>query len=248
MQQTKVFFGISSFALHLLAMVFMLCDHMWAASVVSLNWFCWLGRLAYPIFAFMIVEGYFHTHNFKKYAQRMFLWALISEIPFNLFYISSPVYPFHQNVLWTFLIGLFSIRLFEKIQKRGKLWLTLIGFAIIVVFSYFAGFLLMVDYFGYGILMIWVFYLFRGHKWWCYPAQLLCMFYINWEMIRGLSFPIMIGGREFMIVQQGIACLALLPIWLYDGRQGPYNKWIQLSLYAFYPIHMLILTIPRLFW
>jgi len=239
---------ISSFTLHILAMVFMLCDHMWAASAVTSDWFGWLGRLAYPIFAFMIVEGYFHTRNFKKYALRMFLWALISEIPFNLFYISSPIYPFHQNVMWTFLIGLFSIHLIEKARQKGKWWLSLIVFLTVALLAYLAGFLLMVDYFGYGILIILVFYVFRSRKWWCYPAQFICLFYINWEMISGMSFPVTIFGREIMIVQQGIACLALLPIWLYNGKQGPHNKWIQRCFYAFYPLHMLVLTIPRLFW
>ena len=248
MNDQKTFHGINSFTLHLLAMFLMLCDHLWACSFLPYDFFAWLGRIAYPIFAFMIIEGYFHTHNFKKYALRMLLWALISEIPFNLMSVSSPIYPFHQNVLWTFLIGLLAIRLIEKVRAKGKLLLTVLCFIAVTAVAYLLGFVLFVDYFGYGILMIMVFYLFRQRKWWCFVAQAVCLFYINWEMISGLSFPIEIFGREIYIVQQGIACLALIPIWFYNGKQGPHNKAVQYCFYAFYPVHMLLLSLPRLLW
>jgi len=248
MKEQKLFGGINSFTLHLLAMFLMLCDHMWACSILPYDLFAWLGRIAYPIFAFMIVEGYFHTHDFKKYVLRMLLWALISEIPFNLMYISSPIYPFHQNVLWTFLIGLLAIRLIEKVRTKRKPLLTGLCFIAVTAAAYLLGFVLFVDYFGYGILMILVFYLFRQRKWWCFATQAVCLFYINWEMISGLSFSVELFGREIYIVQQGIACLALIPIWLYNGKQGPHNKVIKYCFYAFYPLHMLLLCLPRLLW
>lgn len=227
-------------------MSLMLCDHLWACSVLSYDFLAWLGRIAYPIFAFLITEGYFHTKNFKKYILRIFLWALISEIPFNLMYISSPIYPFHQNVLWTFLIGLLAMYLIDQARKKGNFWFTAIVFCSVSVIAYLLGFVLFTDYFGYGILMILVFYLFRPGKWWSFPGQAICLLYINWEMIGGLSFPLEIFGRELQIVQQGIACLALIPIWLYNGKQGPYNKTIRIIYYAFYPVHMLLLCLPRL--
>lgn len=236
---------ITSFILHLLAMTLMLFDHLWACSILPQDIFSWLGRIAYPIFAFMVVEGYFHTSSYKKYIKRMFLWALIAEIPFNLMYSSSFIYPFHQNVLWTFLLGLLAIGLIEKIRTKKKPLLTCFVFLAIAVLTYLLGFMLFVDYFGYGILMIFVFYLFRSKKWWCYIAQALCLFYINWEMISGLSVPLEFFGHEIYFVQQGIACLALLPIWLYNGKQGPHNKMIQYSFYAFYPAHMLLLYLLR---
>lgn len=247
MQKTKSFPGINSFTLHIIAMVLMLIDHLWASSILSQDIFAWLGRIAYPIFAFMIVEGYFHTSSYKKYIGRMFLWALITEIPFNLMYVSSPIYPFHQNVLWTFLIGLLAIRLIESIRAKEKPILTILGFVVVAAVSYLLGFALFVDYFGYGVLMILVFYLFRSKKWWSMVAQAVCLFYINWEMISGMSFPVEIFGREIYIVQQGFACLALIPIWMYNGKQGPHNKVIQYCFYAFYPVHMLLLYVLRLF-
>ena len=70
-------FDISAAVLHILAMVLMLMDHLWATLLPAQDWLTCAGRVAFPIFAFMSVEGYFHTHNFKKYAQRMLLFAVL---------------------------------------------------------------------------------------------------------------------------------------------------------------------------
>lgn len=70
------------------------------------NWLDAVGRLAFPIFAFLTAEGFFHTRDFKKYLARMFLFALASELPFDLIAEGGWFYPFHQNVLFTFCIAL----------------------------------------------------------------------------------------------------------------------------------------------
>ena len=88
--------GIDSFTLHILAMLFMLCDHLWATLFPAQEWMTCVGRLAFPIFAFMIAEGCYYTSNVKKYMLRLFLFAIISEIPFNLIMGSSVFYPFHR--------------------------------------------------------------------------------------------------------------------------------------------------------
>lgn len=79
--------------LKLLAMALMLCDHLWATIVPGAMWLTNLGRLAFPIFAFQIAEGWTHTSDRKKYRRGMLLWALATEIPFNLMYgaaLSTP--------------------------------------------------------------------------------------------------------------------------------------------------------------
>ncbi len=232
---------LSSFGLHILAMVFMLCDHLWATVVPGQQWLTWIGRLAFPMFAFMIVEGYFYTSSFKKYVLRIFLFALIAEIPFNLMYVSSWIYPFHQNVMWTFLLALFCIRLLDKMKKKMPIWLAIIlGIPLVGVFMLSAQ-LLMMDYYGEGLLMVVVFYCFRGNKWYHRLLQFVALFYINWFAIKGMRLSVEVFGQTFMIPQQGMAVLALLPIWWYKGRQGLHNKAVQYMFYAFYPVHMLIL-------
>lgn len=233
--------GLTSFSLHLLAMGLMLCDHLWATLLPGQEWLTCIGRIAFPIFAFMIAEGYFHTSNPGRYLRRMLIFALLSEIPFNLIYGSSLIYPFHQNVLWTFLIALLSIRLIEKVKARGKWYLTAAAAAAVAGFDYIFGFIAMVDYLGAGILTVLVFYFFREKKWWCFLGQLVCLAVLNIEVLGGYYYSVTIAGFELQIVQQGFALLALLPIWLYNGRQGYHSKGFQYFCYAFYPVHLLVL-------
>lgn len=108
---------LSSFTLHVLAMILMLCDHLWATLLPGQEWLTCIGRIAFPIFAFMIAEGFYQTSNRKKYLKRMFIFALISEIPFNLIMSSGLINPFHQNVLFTFTLAILFMMLIEKIKN-----------------------------------------------------------------------------------------------------------------------------------
>ncbi len=244
---TKLFPELSSFALHIIAMLFMLCDHLWATVISGNDWLTCVGRLAFPIFAFMIVEGYFHTKSLKKYVFRLLIFAVIAEIPFNFMYIGSAVFPFHQNVIWTFLIGIGAIHLNESTCKKKKLWLTILTAAGTIVAGYLLGMIAFVDYNGAGVLTLLAFYFFRGRKWWCYLGQSMALIFINFELLSGLQYELSLFGSTFYFPQQGLAVLALVPIWLYKGRQGYHSKWFRYLCYAFYPAHMLILHLVRTF-
>ncbi len=233
--------GISSFALHIIAMVLMLCDHLWGTIVPGNDWLTLIGRIAYPIFAFMIVEGYFHTRSFKKYLLRLFLFALLSEIPFNLMHETSFFAPLNQNVLWTFILALLCMKLLDKIRAKMKLWFSIPLCALVILLFTLLGMFTFVDYMHYGIWMILVFYFFRGNKWYHYAGQLVGIGYINLFAMKGLVFPTEIFGHVFEIPQQGAAVLALILIWCYRGKRGYHNTVTKYAFYAFYPIHMLIL-------
>lgn len=172
------------------------------------------GRLTFPIFAFMAVEGYFHTHSFRKYALRLALFAVLSEVPFDLMYSGTWFYPVHQNVIWTLLLGLLGIHLMETARKKQKTWLYLLTALLVVLIGTVLGTLSMVDYYGTGVLTIFIFYFFRGRKWWCLTGQLLALYWVNVQLLGGLLYPVRIFGMEFEICQQGLALLAFLPIWL----------------------------------
>jgi len=175
----------------------------------------------------------------------MLLWALISEIPFNLMTGGGLINPFHQNVMFTFWLALVLLRPIERAVKRGGAMGGLVGLGWTLL-GFLIGTLTMVDYFGYGILMVILFYIARKT-----PAekllQLIAMYWINFRMMGGLVYPIELLGREWLIPQQGFAILALIPIWLYNGEQGPYNKTIRRMCYAFYPGHILILALIGMF-
>lgn len=240
---TKKINGLTSFTLHILAMLFMLCDHLWATLFPAAEWLSCIGRLAFPIFAFMIAEGYSHTSNVKKYVLRLLICAVITEVPFDLFYGGTVFYPFHQNVLWTFLIALLTIILIEKALKLKKRFLGWVLAAVTVLVSYAVATLAMVDYYGAGILTVLVFYFFRERKWQNFAAQFVCLAVINIGMLKGMYYTFTIAGHEFELAQQSLALFALIPIWLYNGERGYHSRWFKWFCYGFYPAHLIILYI-----
>lgn len=239
-------FETTSMSLHLMAMVFMLCDHLWATVVPGNDWLTCIGRLTFPIFSFLIVEGYFHTYSLRKYVKRLLIFAILSEIPFNLVMGSSLFYPIHQNVLWTFLLGLGLIHLNEKAKRNGKLVVSVLTAIGTIVLANVLGIILFVDYYNAGVLMILTFYFFRGRKWWNYIGQFLCMYYINVEMLSGYTYEFELFGLTHYFVRQGFALFALIPIWLYRGKEGYKNKVLQYVYYGFYPVHLLLLALIRM--
>ena len=221
MDKNKLRFETTSFSLHLMAMLFMLCDHLWGTVINGNDWLTCIGRLAFPIYAFMIVEGYFNTKNLKKYVLRLLVFAIISEIPFNIAMGSRLFYPIHQNVLWSFLIAIGLIHWNEKVKEK-KLWKRILVGATTIIIAYIGGIITFVDFYNAGLLMVLTFYFFRGQKWW-------------------RNF----GTIQF-ITRQGFALFALIPIWLYKGKQGYHSEVWKYIRYGFYPLHLLVLGLIKI--
>lgn len=236
----KKFKCLNALNLKIFAMFFMLCDHLWATLIPGNDWLTNIGRMAFPIFAFQIAEGYTHTHDFKKYLKRIFLFALISEIPFNLMYSGSFVFPFHQNVLFTFCIALLFLKFMDWGKNKGNL-----PFIITVILScflgYFTGMITMCDYFGFGILTVFLFYLFDDS---CigWAGRILGMIFINVFMMDGMTFNISLSGHTVSFPQQAFALFSLIFIWMYNKKPGNTSRTARYCCYAFYPVHMLILA------
>lgn len=236
MSEKSRFGGLSAAQLRLIAMGLMLLDHLWATVVPGNLWMTCLGRLAFPIFAFQIAEGYAHTSDLGRYKKRLLLWALLSELPFNLMF-GSWFYPFHQNVLFTFLLGLVAIEAVEK-GKREEAALKSWFFSIAVPFGCLAlaavGF---VDYSWMGVATVLGFHLLRGSK----LGQLALLIVLNQFCIEGQGFELL--GGAFFLQLQAFAVLALPLIWLYNGQKG---RGPNVG-YWFYPLHMLILGLAGQF-
>ena len=240
LMENNLKFETTSLSLHVMAMAFMLCDHLWGTIIPGNDWLTCIGRLTFPIFAFLIVEGYTHTSDLKKYVKRLAVFAILSEIPFNLAMGSRVFYPIHQNVLWSFLISIGLIYWNGKFINQ-KIWKRVFVCIATICIAYIVGPLMFVDYYHAGIFMVLTFYFFRGKKWWCYLGQFICMWYINFEILGGFGYEIDLFGTTQFVVRQGFAMLALIPIWLYKGKKGYQSKAFQYACYAFYPIHLLIL-------
>ena len=112
--------------------------------------------------------------------------------------------------------------------------------------AYLAGILTMADFYQAGVLTVLVFYFFRGRKWPNLVGQLIALAYINLEMLGGLVYEIPLWGETVVFHRQGFALLALIPIWLYRGKQGYHSKKWQYICYAFYPVHLLLLGVLRM--
>ena len=239
------FGGLTSNILRLIAVLLMVSDHIWATFMSFGDWMTYIGRMAFPIFAFQIAEGFVHTKNFKKYALRLLGFALISEVPFNYFYSSRLFNPYHQNVLFTLLLGLMAIKVIDNFKKNhtakdmafSVLWLLLITIGSVIGF---------VDYGFNGVLMVVLFYVCRNFPF-AWVLQLIGMVCINVIFFEGQVVPTEIFGNYVEIPIQGFAVFSLIPIWLYGGRKGISNKVLQYGFYAFYPVHMIILYLIKHF-
>ena len=133
--------------------------------------------------------------------------------------------------------------------KEKSVTIRMITAALSLALGFIAGIISFVDYNFGGIFMILVFYFFRERKWWNFLAQLVLMIYINVEVLSGFYYDVEIFGMNFEIVRQGFAVFALIPIWLYQGKQGFYNKTVKAVYYWFYPVHLLALwAIREIIW
>ena len=209
--------GLSTFDLKCIAVFSMLVDHIGAFLNPSELWMRYVGRLAFPIYCFLIVEGYFHTHDVRKYMGRLFLFALLSEIPYDLARYDTALYPDSQNVYFTLFFGLLCVYAFAELKH-----IFLTGGVLITV-GVLTYFVVKPDYDIGGIAMILCFYLFRSCPW----ERFLSVGAIN----------ICYEGDI-----QAAAILALIPVHLYNGKKGPSVKYF---FYAFYPVHLFALYLIR---
>lgn len=223
--------GISGSTLKLIAIVTMLIDHTAAVILERIDTgFVYqlmrsIGRLAFPIFCFLLVEGFLHTRSVKKYALRLAAFALISDIPFDLALAGKPFDFRNQNVYFTLLIGLLvmmglqyiNVKAVDKKSSFQKANIIFADFAVLSVGVVLAEFL-KTDYAGFGVLTIAVMYWLRRE--------------------RFLSMMVGCFTLTIMSINEFPAFLVLYPIWFYNGKRGLNLKYI---FYAFYPVHLLIL-------
>lgn len=229
--------GLDAASLRILAMGLMLVDHMGAVLFPDELWMRIAGRLAFPIFAFQIAEGYRHTQDVGKYALRLLLFAVATEIPFNLMVSGRVFYPEHQNVLFTLLLGLIAVCQVDLLRTEQTIRRTLFRYCILVL-TLLGGLLLMPDYGVLGILTVGVFYFTDGDTE-LRLAQTALLAAIHVYGYGGPTVSLFGGAAEFPL--QGFALLSLIPIWMYSGEKGVWGKWLKYGCYCFYPAHMLIL-------
>lgn len=224
--------GLDGGALKCIAAALMLTDHVGAILLPEVPVLRCVGRLAFPIFAFFIAEGYAHTRDFGRYFRRLAILAVVSEIPFNL--ENGAVFDLtRQNVLWTFCLALLTLRGLEALgRERGfGRWA---GCGLVLAAGFAAGELLRTDYGGWGVVTVALLYLCRDGKY-AKLWLLLAMAAVNGLGMGSLTMPVFGGEMPIQI----FAVAALPVIWLYNGQAGP--KGLRRAFYVFYPAHLLVL-------
>ena len=146
---------MSSFVIKIIAIITMFCDHFSDAILGKLSFLNIIGRIAFPLFCFQIVIGYKHTKNVNKYLLRLFIFSLISQIPFSLFTYVYLGQIDLLNVFFTLSLGLLAIYILDTVPKKYKILALLIDI-FIMIFAEFAK----TDYGWFGVCLILCFYLF----------------------------------------------------------------------------------------
>lgn len=213
--------GLNTFTLKIIAIVSMLVDHIGLVFFPEVMMFRIIGRISFPIFAYVLAEGIYYTKDITKYMLRLGIFALLSEIPYDLAVMGSVLEFSHQNVFFTLFFAVLMFWAYKKIEhqdlKTGAL-------VVIFLIGIFACQYLNTDYSDIGILLIFAFYMYRDKK----VGKLV----LAGALLLGLT-----GGLQLY------ALLALPLIALHNGEQG---TKIKSFFYLFYPAHLLILYIVHL--
>lgn len=205
-------FGINGFTLKCIAMVCMLIDHTGAVLFPQYRILRIIGRLAFPIYCFLLVEGAMHTSNIRKYELRLLLFALVSEVPFDLALFRQIQWS-HQNVFFTLFLGVVVLDFAKRYKNKIMIFFAAVAAILLAEFLH-------TDYSGSGIVFIVCYYLLYERR-----------------MFRHLMFAVE-NLLLYGICTQSYASLAAAPMMLYNGEKGPSLKYF---FYIFYPLHLFIL-------
>lgn len=231
-KQIKPYQILSGAQLKYIAFISMLIDHTNNALITPMlngkgallyisNMFSIIGRIAFPIFMFFLIEGFFKTRNRKKYLASLLIFGLISEIPFDMFVSRTFFEPNWNNMMFTLALCLGVIWLIDSL--RAKLKSTLLRFITslpILGISCFIAVELSLDYDYHAVLAAYIFYIFRQKP-----------------IIGAIIGYISIIKELWSILGFGLTLA-------YNGDRGRQYKWLN---YAFYPVHLLILGILRFY-
>lgn len=223
---------MSAFYLKIIALLCMAVDHIGFVFFPGSLALRVIGRLSFPIFAFMIAQGFKHTRDARKYLVRLAIFAVISEIPFDLVVAGKAYSAQTQNVLFTLLLGLVALMLYDWFQRKRRL-----PVAFLSVFAVcFLAQAIQASYGFSGVLFVFICYV-------CREKQVFVPWFILAVCCTAMT-AFAASGPQWALVQ--LASLAALPLLLrYNGERGRQLKFL---FYAAYPAHLLLLYLIRFYF
>lgn len=180
-----------------------------------------IGRIAFPIFAFLLVEGLKKTKNKKKYFFNLLIFALISEIPFDLAVSGKYIDFEQQNIFFTLLTNLTILYIIDKIKIKNVNIKILFELFIVTFFS-IVSFYFKFDYLFFAPWIIYTYYKFYGNK----------------------KILFLVSELSFFFEFDSLVHIGNILIYLYNGERGKQNKYF---FYLFYPIHIIIIYLIKIF-
>lgn len=218
--------------LKLVAIMAMVLDHIAYAFIEISNPYYFLlriiGRITAPIMFYSVAKGYCYTKNKFKYGERLFVFALISQIPYSLFMSGRFFLLDNYNVIFTLFLGFLCLISFEKINNKVLKLLSMIACATVSFWC---------DWGIFGVIVTFIFYLFRDNK---YKYIIYSLSYFAFLIINVFLYKNIIS----LIIGFGMF-LSLLFIYLDNGNKGKYN--LKYLFYVFYPLHLIVLYLINLF-
>jgi hypothetical protein len=223
---------MSSSQLKVLACFIMLIDHVGYVFFPKVLWLRVIGRLAFPLFAYFIAEGYKRTRDITDYLGRLILFALIAQLPFMYAFNTKSLY---LNVFFTLSMGLYAIYNYDK---NKRLYMVIITAAACQMLN--------TDYGAYGVLLVFVFN--KYHDDFKAMVKNVMLLTVIAQLVQAsityINTPAAYLSRSllFTLGIQPLCLFSLIFIKLYNGERGVKLKYL---FYAFYPVHLIVLGIIR---
>ena len=221
---------LNAFHLKIIAIIAMTINHLGQNFAPKFNPLWWeftyqfIGKLTFPIMAYLLIEGYIHTRRFKNYELRHALYAVISILPYHKVLNKTGSNYIFNNILFTLTIGLFMLKAIDKYPKYEK-YIVFIA-SLLTVAS---------DWNIFGILIIHSFYINKNFK------HLIII------TIAMTIAQIALTGQTISLATLGI--LMVIPLLkLYNGQKGFSNNLIKYGFYVYYPLHLIIIILLQVIY
>ena len=221
---------MSAFDIKIIAISAMVIDHIGLFFFPNLILLRVIGRLAFPLFAFLIANGAYHTHDINKYMQRIIIFALISQVPFTLANNQINT-PFYLNVLFTLSLGLFAIKIIRRTENK-RVWIV-----AVIACSLLAS-ILNTDYGAGGVLSVISLYLFFKNIRLMVLAQTMILILLPTIAILFQSFFHLWHAPFALYYFDALGLFSLFFIFSYNSKEGPKTKYL---FYVFYPLQYVVI-------
>jgi len=223
---------MSSFVLRCLALLAMVLDHAGLALFPDIGTFRCVGRLSFPLYCFLLTQGYLHTKSRFAYGRRLLILALVSEIPFDLLIFARPVCDAEQNALFSLLLGLMALYAAETLKDRPvQAWLAVMAVCVCAMAA-------SVSYGWLGPALCMAVWFGRNNRF------RMLLFTAGALLVYSLSLALSGVAKSWVLVSL-CAPLALIPMLLYSKKPGPRSRVLSFLFYAAYPLHLTALVIIR---